>query len=370
MINKARLVKHFAKLVAIDSPSFRERAMCDEIIAYLQAIGIRASEDDSAAKTGGTAGNLYACAEGTLNLPSLLFSAHMDTVEPSRGKKAVFKPDGRITSDGTTVLGADDLSGVAVILEALTTLKESGKAHRPVEVLFDTAEEAYCVGIQQFDFSRIRSKEAYVFDLSGPVGGAAYQAPSIISFQADFCGRAAHAAFSPEEGIHAIKAAVAATARIDCGRIGNATVNLGTISGGSADNVVPEHCTVTGEVRSFCDGDARAQLSEIESKFKKAEEEFGAIVNFRTKTLCLAYHVDPAGPVALRFKKACAESGLQPELCQTYGGSDNNHFATHGITGLVLASGMSNCHSCGEYTSADELEHAAKLALALILSKE
>lgn len=89
MINKARLVKHFAKLVAIDSPSFRERAMCDEIIAYLQAIGIRASEDDSAAKTGGTAGNLYACAEGTLNLPSLLFSAHMDTVEPSRGKKAV-----------------------------------------------------------------------------------------------------------------------------------------------------------------------------------------------------------------------------------------------------------------------------------------
>lgn len=57
MISKARLVKHFAKLVATDSPSFGERTMCDEIIAHLQAIGIKALEDDSAAKTGGTAGN-------------------------------------------------------------------------------------------------------------------------------------------------------------------------------------------------------------------------------------------------------------------------------------------------------------------------
>ena len=370
MINQTRLVKSFAELVSIDSPSFGERAMCDEISARLRAIGIEASEDDSAARTGGTAGNLYACIEGTLDLPPLLFSAHMDTVEPSHGKKAVFRPNGRITSDGTSVLGADDLSGVAVILEALTALKESGRAHRPIEILFDTAEEAYCAGIQQFDFSRIRSREAYVFDLAGPVGGAAYQAPTILSFRADFSGRAAHAAFSPEEGIHAIKTAAAAAARIDCGHVGNTMVNLGTISGGSADNVVPEHCTITGEVRSFCDKDARAQLSEIESQVKKTADAFGAAADFRVKTLCLAYRVDPEGPVALRFKKACAASGLQPELHQTYGGSDNNHFVQHGISGLALASGMGNCHSCEEYTSADELEYAAKLALALILSEE
>lgn len=370
MINKARLVKYFTELVAIDSPSFGERTMCDKIIAHLQAIGITSSEDDSAVKTGGTTGNLYAYVEGTLDLPPLLFSAHMDTVEPSRGKKTVIKPDGMITSDGTTVLGADDLSGIAVILEALTALKESGKAHRPIEILFDTAEEAYCVGIQQFDFSRIRSKESYVFDLSGPVGGAAYQAPSIISFRADFFGRAAHAAFSPEKGIHAIKAAATAVARIYCGRIGNTTVNLGTINGGSADNVVPEYCTITGEVRSFCDDDAWVQLSKIESCIKTAAEEFGATVDFRTKTLCLAYYVDPGSPVAVRFEKTCAVLGLQSDLHQTYGGSDNNHFVPHGISGLVLASGMNNCHSCGEYTNVDELERAAKLALALILSNE
>ena len=43
----------------------------------------------------------------------------MDSVEPACGKRAVFREDGTITSDGTTVLGADCLSGVAAILEAL-----------------------------------------------------------------------------------------------------------------------------------------------------------------------------------------------------------------------------------------------------------
>lgn len=370
MIDKARLVKCFNELVAIDSPSFGERAMCDEISARLRRIGIIPEEDNSSKKTGGTAGNLYAYIDGALDLPPILLSAHMDTVEPSSGKKAVLSPDGRITSDGTTVLGADDLSGIAVILEALTVLKESGKKHRPVEILFDTAEEVYCTGIQQFDFPSLRSREAYVFDLNGSAGNAAYQAPSIVSFRAIFSGRAAHAAFSYEKGIHAIKAAAAAVARTECGRVGNTTVNIGTISGGTADNVVPEHCTVTGEVRSFCDADARAQLSEIELGIRKAADEFGAAVEFVTRTLCLAYRVDTGHPVARRFKKACTVAGLQADLHRTYGGSDNNHFVPNGINGLVVASGMYNCHSCEEYTSADELERTAKLTLALILSKE
>ena len=61
-----------------------------------------------------------------------------------------------------------------------------------------------------------------------------------------FTGRAAHAAFSPEEGRHAIRAAAQAAAQIPCGRVGELTVNVGTIAGGTADNIVPDRCTVTG----------------------------------------------------------------------------------------------------------------------------
>ncbi len=356
--------------MAIDSPSRGERKLCDALIAQLTALGIEPQEDDSARHTNGSAGNLYAYVGGSIMLPPILLSAHMDTVEPSGGKKAVLSLDGRITSDGTTVLGADDLSGVAAILEAVTALKESGKPHRPFELLFDVAEEAYCAGIRQFDFSKLRAKEAYVFDLPGPVGGAAYQAPSILAFRAEFFGRAAHAAFSPEKGIHAIQTAAAAITRLPCGLVGNTTVNIGTIAGGSADNIVPDYCVLTGEVRSFSAADAHARLAQMENTIKKAAEECHTAIRFESNALCAAYQIDPNHPVARRFKNVCGELGLIPDLLQTYGGSDNNHFAAHGISGLVVASGMNLCHSCEEYTSIDELERSARLALALILAKE
>lgn len=370
MINQNRLLKLFAELAETDNPSLRERAICNKIKEKLNRLGIDSYEDNSGAKIGGECGNLYAYIDGTQDLPPLLLSAHMDSVEPAIGKKAVFHSDGTITSDGSTVLGADDLSGVAVILEALTVLQEKNIPHRPLEVLFDVSEETYCTGIQQFDFTRIRSKEAYVFDLSGPVGRASYQAPSIMAFRADFHGRASHAAFAPEDGIHAVKAAADAISSISCGHVGDTTVNIGTISGGIADNIVPETCTVTGEVRSFDDNSAKKQLIKIEEVMKKAATNAGAEVTFHTETFCVAYRVDQTEPVARRFLSACADTGLKSNFVSTYGGSDNNHFFHQGIRGLVVASGMNNCHSRQEYTSVSELENAARLTLALILSKE
>lgn len=370
MISKDRLLNLFEEFTAIDNSSLNEAELCRKIKEKLDFLGIKYQEDDTAAKIGGNSGNLYAYIDGTVPLPPILLSAHMDSVEPARGKRAVIHPDGKITSDGTTVLGADDLSGVCAILEALTSVKESGAAHRPIEVLFDVAEEIYCAGIQQFDFSRLKSKEAYIFDLSGPVGVAAYQAPSILSFRAEFQGRSAHAAFSPENGIHAIKAAAEVIASISCGRVADTTVNIGTIHGGSADNVVPDRCLLTGEVRSFADSSGRQQLALIQQKVEQAAEKFGASVSFQTETLCLAYKVEPTEPAAVRFQKVCRDLCFCGELVPTYGGSDNNHFYHHGLRGLVVASGMNNCHSCHEYTSISELEKAARLVEALIFSGE
>ena len=251
MIREERLLGAFRELVSIDNPTLRERGVCDHLLRRYAALGIRLQEDGTGAAIGGNAGNLYAFVPGDEALAPVLLSAHTDAVSPACGKRAVFHPDGRITSDGTTVLGADDLAGQCAILEAVTSVLEDGAPHRPFELLFDAAEESYCTGIQRFDFSRLRAKLAYVFDLSGPVGGAAYQAPSILSFRAVFTGRAAHAAFSPEEGRHAIRAAAQAAAQIPCGRVGELTVNVGTIAGGTADNIVPDRCTVTGEVREI-----------------------------------------------------------------------------------------------------------------------
>ena len=179
MINSKRILQNFKELVSLDSPSLDERLVCEYIKKYLKNLGIDAVEDNAGEKIGGTTGNLYAYLDGTIDGESVLFAAHMDTVEPSKGKTAVVHSDGTITSDGTTVLGSDDLAGVVAILEALTCIVENNIPHPPIEIIFSVCEEKYCWGMNAFDFGKIKSKQAYVFDLDGEIGSAANSAPQV-----------------------------------------------------------------------------------------------------------------------------------------------------------------------------------------------
>ena len=371
MVNSSRLVQTFTDLVAIDSPSFGERAVCDHLTTILRhQLGLNPVEDGAASLVGGNCGNLYTYVEGKLPLPPILFSAHMDTVEPSCGKKAIVHPDGTITSEQKTVLGADDFAGIAAILEALFCLKEQNLLHRPVEILFTIAEEPYNVGIHYVDAALLRSKEAYVFDLTGPIGTAAYQAPTMLTFTAIFHGRPAHAGFEPEKGIHAIKAAAHAIERIPCWRIDGATINIGTIEGGRAGNIIPEFCPLKGEIRSHDHQRALDALAQIKEQLNSSATVFGADVKVEDALHCMAYQTPLNHPVVRRFQSACQTLSLTPELISTFGGSDNNQLSQYGLHGLVVANAMQNCHSLQEYTTINDLTKAAELALKLMLSAE
>ncbi|MDW7656295.1 MAG: M28 family peptidase, partial [Bacillota bacterium] len=131
MIQEKRLTEKFVSLVSVDAPSYQERAIADIICTQLRELGLQVSEDVAGAAIGGNCGNVYATWPGSeTSLEPLLFCAHFDTVEPGLGKKAVVHADGRITSSGDTVLGADDLSGITAIMEAICSIKETGLPHR------------------------------------------------------------------------------------------------------------------------------------------------------------------------------------------------------------------------------------------------
>jgi tripeptide aminopeptidase len=366
-INQARMVGTFERLVSIDSPSLGEREMCDYLRSRLEGLGLAAAEDDAGRQIGGSCGNLYGFLAGSEALEPLLFCAHMDTVEPSAGKRAVIGGDGVIRSGGDTVLGADDCSGITAILEALSLIREQGLAHRPVEVLFTAAEERYGQGAKQFDCSRLRSKEAYVLDLTGPVGTAAYKAPTILFFEAAVEGRASHAGFAPEEGVHAILAAADAVLKLPSGRIDpETTLNVGRIQGGLAANIVPELCRISGEIRSSSHERALALADTVRQQFERSAAAAGARAAFSTRLGVRAYETPAEHPVVRRYRQACQKLALPYSLVQTFAGSDNNILAEHGITGIVPACAMNKCHSCGEYTRVDELRRAAALTLTLM----
>jgi tripeptide aminopeptidase len=360
-------MKTFGELVSIYSPSFGERELCDALKPKLEALGASVWEDNAGLLIGGNCGNLYGFLPGELPGPPILLSAHLDTVEPALGKKAIFKDGGLITSDGTTILGADDASGITIILEALERIKEAGTPRRSVELLFPVAEEKYGLGSAVADYSKLKAKESFVFDLEGEIGEAANKAPTIIAFSATIKGAASHAGFAPQDGIHAIQAAAKAISRIPMGiPEPGLTCNIGTISGGKARNIIPEQCDITGEIRGFDHSAALARLDAAKAVFEEEAQAIGASAIFSHKIEITAYETLASSPAAMRFRRACEAEGVPCRIHSTLGGSDNNNFFLHGIEGLVLACSMHDVHSARESASLAELEKCVNLTARIL----
>ena len=375
-VNKERIVSEFIKLTSIDAPSYHESLIAEYIKEKLKSLGLRVEEDHAKERLleedntrVDTASNIYAYLEGSTEDATILFSAHMDTVSPGIGKKAVVHDDGTITSQGSTVLGADDVSGLVSIIEALTVIKEKNIPHRPLEILITTGEEPYCSGSRFIEYDRIRSKEGYVLDLSGPVGTAAISAPSIISIKVEIVGKTAHAGFTPEKGINALSIAADALSSIRTGRVYNdMTVNFGKIHGGSGINIVPGSITVEGEIRCTEHEKALCEAELIKQIFEKAAKNYGGRINFSINEHIRSYIISDKKNVVKRFVTAAkAEMRCkEPECITTYGGSDANRLNANGIETIVLACAMENSHSTEEYTTVSELERSAGLTLRLM----
>lgn len=378
MINTKRLVSQFNTMVEFDSETYHERDLADYLTGELKELGFEIWEDDAGMQlkeriTGygsqAPTGNLYGLLKGNIEAPSVLLSAHMDTVRPGIGKRAVQDENGVITSEGDTILGADDLSGIAAILEAVRVIKEENIPHPDIEVLFPVAEENYGKGSQLIDYSKIQSKLAYVFDLSGEIGLAATAAPTLISFEIRIQGKNAHAGFCPQLGINAIEIGAHAISQLKQGWVDEVTtVNIGKISGGKQTNIVPDECIVLGEIRSLKDEQAIKELNKLREIFEQTAASYEGSIEFPHEKQIEAYEIGEEEEVVRRFRKASEALGFNTVTQYTLGGSDNNHFVRNGIRGIVVACGMNEVHTTKEYTTIDQLEKSASLALSLITS--
>ena len=379
MIHRSRLVSQFKKMVEFDSETYQEREIADYLTGELKQLGFEVWEDDAGYRlkeklpeygTAAPTGNLYGFLKGTLNSIPILLSAHMDTVKPGIGKKAVEDEQGRITSEGNTVLGADDLAGIAAILEAVRVIKENNLPHPDIEVLFPVAEENYGKGSQLIDYSKIKSKQAYVFDLSGEIGLAATAAPTLLSFKIAVKGKNAHAGFCPQLGINAIEITAHAISGLKQGWVDeDTTVNIGKISGGKQTNIVSDECVILGEIRSLKDQKAMEEWNKLKETFERTAASYGGSLEITFEKQIEAYEIGEGEEVVERFKRVCSSLGLKGSTQYTLGGSDNNHFVRNGIRGIVVACGMNEVHTPKEFTTVEELEKSALLALGLITDK-
>lgn len=349
------LLDEFLELTAFAVPSKHEGEVRECLKNKLKALGFTVWEDQAFPETG--SGSLYGRLEGTLPGEPLLFAAHMDTVTPCEHKQITVEADGTIHTDGTTILGSDDVTGIVEFLGAIRYLRRANKPHRTVEVVFTACEEYFVEGARRLRYDTLTARQAYVLDTDGPIGRAVLAAPTGIRIVANITGKAAHAALQPEAGVNAVQIAAEAVAQMRLGRIdGDTTANIGMIRGGDSGNIVPEHCFVEGETRSLSHPAAMAQKEHMERCFRAAAEAHGGSCTVESTVIYNAWSVGEDHPLCRRFARACGAEGLTPVLERACGGSDASMLSAHGIQCLVLATGMHEIHSVREYTTLDEME--------------
>jgi tripeptide aminopeptidase len=357
LIDHARLLQTFLTLVQIDSPSGQETAIAAELRDRLRALDVDTHTDP--------VGNVVGRWEG--NGPPLLLSAHMDTVAPGIGIHPVVE-DGVVRSDGSTILGGDDKSGIAVILEALTALREQGR--RPsVEIAFTVGEETGLLGAKALDPAWPRSREALVLDSGGPLHAIVYGAPASDKFDVTVHGQAAHAGSNPEDGINAILVAAQGIAHMPLGRIDEeTTANIGLIQGGQAVNVVPDRVDMRGEARSHDVAKLDAQIAAMRRALEEAVEQHpGARLELDIRRSYEAYRLAESEPLIGRIARALDAMGEPaPEFRLSGGGSDANVYNARGITAVPISTGMQAVHTNQEWIAVSDMVRCAELVIRIL----
>ena len=359
----------FLELAALPSPPGEERAVADRVLEYVRALGLEAEEDDAGSRIGSSIGNIHCrlpSANGAVGTPIFL-CAHLDTVPLEGPLEPVVGEDEFVRNAGGTILGADNKSAVAAMLEAAARLVDEGRAHAGVELVFTPMEEIGLRGAAAFDEQRLASRVGYVYDHAGPVGEIVMAAPHHRRIDVHFHGRAAHAGMYPEEGRSAIAAAARAIADFRLGRLDDeTTANVGQIEGGTARNVVPEHCRFVAEARS-----------QDERKLADVVEEMLETVTFAaTLAECEVETQVEASTRGYRFGRddlavrlavdALQRAGQEPVYGSSGGGADANVFNERGLQCVNLANGMTDIHTPDERIAVADLEAMVDVTLALV----
>ncbi|HAS63579.1 MAG TPA: peptidase M20 [Vibrio sp.] len=352
-INRDRLVEHFCQLIKIDSESGFEKEIAETLAEQLGEMGFTVHKLPVPEQyTNGF--NVYARLDGKIE-DSVVLSCHMDTVTPGKGIEPIIE-DGIIRSKGNTILGGDDKSGIAAIMEAVRCIQAENLEHKTIEIAFTVHEEGGLRGSEHFDMNMIQSNKAIVLDTGGPIGTIVNAAPGQQKIVATIKGRPAHAGLAPEEGISAISVAADAITQMKLLRIDEeTTANIGIVEGGNATNIVMPELKIIAEARSLNDEKLTKQVDHMIETFQTAAAKHGAEVEIESTRAYNAFVLDDAHPHIEQVKASFSAIGAEPNTKATGGGSDANNFNKLGLTTVNISTGMAKVHTTEEYIAIDDM---------------
>jgi tripeptide aminopeptidase len=338
------VVETFLDLIQIDSVTGEEERLREFIVNLLR------QEDLVDVLQVDDYGNLYARSDG-VGEPHFL-AAHMDTVEPGRGIKPQII-DGVIRSDGTTILGADNKVAIAGIIDALRQIK--GIPHRPIEVIFTRSEEVGNYGASNFDYSLLRARKGYCFDMAAPIGSFAIASPYYERIDLTLIGREAHAS-SAEEGINVLLMFQHILDQWKLGRLDNETIfNIGVIEGGFVRNTIPGKMRIEAEIRGFDESKLERFREDFKGVIREIGEKYGGEYEIDVVRENPGYKLSPQ--LVEHTSKIISRAGFEPNPIDSWSVSDANIFHEHGLECINLGDGSQGAHTLKEIITVKNLQN-------------
>ena len=384
-------ISHLMDVLSVEGVTGEEAAIAAAVSEALKKIGVPASAirfDDANTRipVPTQTGNLIVDLPGTKKGPRLLFSTHLDTVPLCAGAKPRREGD-RIVSDGTTALGGDARTGVALLIVLAETLIKNKIPHPPITLLFTVREESGLHGARELDH-KLLNGPAMCINVDGQLAaeliiGAVGQE----NWEVEITGKASHAGVAPDKGISAtmIGAIALAEARAK-GWFGKVvkgkefgSSNIGIFGGrngkpaGDATNVVTDYAFLKGEARSPELTFAAKIVDGYEAAFAKARAEVtdhqgetGEVV-FRRTVSYPPFRLAEDSAVVKRAKKALGILGIEPVMLFSNGGLDANWLDRAGIPTITIGAGQAEIHTIKEFVRLDEYEKGCRLGILMAM---
>jgi tripeptide aminopeptidase len=402
---KDEIIQRFTSYVKVDTQSNEESDTCPStpgqltlanmLVEELKAIGM---EEVTIDENGYVMATLPSNTEK--QVPTIGFLAHVDTatdftgagvkpqiVENYDGNDIVLNEELRIvmspkdfpnlsnykghtliTTDGTTLLGADNKAGIAEIMTAMAYLINHPEIkHGKVRVAF-TPDEEIGRGPHKFDVARFNAKYAYTVD-GGPLGELEYESFNAAAAKITIKGRNIHPGSAKGKMVNSAKIAMELHSKLPAEEAPEYTEGYEGFYHLISINGDVEQTKLHYIIRDFDRDNFNARKATIEKIVNELREKYGKdniILELKDQYYNMREKIEPVKEIVDIAYQAMENLGIQPIIKPIRGGTDGSQLSFMGLPTPNIFTGGENYHGKYEYISVDNMIKATNVIIEII----
>ena len=399
-----KILDRFLRYIAIDTqadpnsetqPSAAKelnlsRLLCDE----LTAMGVQAELDEYGYVMATIPSN---CGK---DVPAIGFIAHVDTAPDAAGactnpqiienydgsdiplkgveglalkvsdfpEMLAYKGQTLITTDGTTLLGADDKAGIVEIMDAVQYIVNHPEfKHGEIKIGF-TPDEEIGRGVVKFDVAKFGAKYAYTMD-GGAIGELEYENFNAAAATVKIQGRNIHPGYAKGKMLNAILIGMELNALLPVEQRPEYTTGYEGFYHIIGFNGTVEEATFSYIIRDHDMGlyeDKKAYMRKCVDFINEKYGEGVATVEIKHQYYNMRKEVEPHYHIVEKAKKAMEMEGIVPNIKPIRGGTDGANLSFMGLPCPNIFAGGHNFHGKMEFVPLESMEKASKVILNII----